>query len=105
MGIYQSKFKALGAGEMLSRLAIKAPNKTAIVCGDRKFTFREFNNRANRLANGLAALGVSKGDRVAILFKNSNEFLESFFAIARLGAICVRLNFRLTVPEYIYQLG
>jgi acyl-CoA synthetase (AMP-forming)/AMP-acid ligase II len=104
MIIHQARYKQLDLGGALSRWARKTPDKEALVFKGNRFSFNEFNNRVNRVANGLADIGISKGEKVAILFTNCNELLESFFAIAKLGAICVPLNFRMSVPEYIYQL-
>ena len=71
----------------------------------RRLTFTELDARANRTANFLGReLGVHKGDRVALLMMNSPEFLESFFAIAKLGAVCVPLNWRLVPDELQFIL-
>lgn len=55
-------------------------------------TFREMDNRSDRVAAGLAANGVTKGDRVVVIMANRDEFFEIFFACAKLGAVCVSLN-------------
>jgi O-succinylbenzoate-CoA ligase len=71
----------------------------------RRFTFSEQNARANRTASFLAReLGVKQGDRVALLLMNGPEFLENFFAIAKLGAVCVPLNWRLVADELQFIL-
>lgn len=70
----------------------------------RRFSFAELNARSNRTANALRGLGVRKGDRVALLLMNSPEFLESFFAIAKIGAVCVPLNWRLVPDELSFIL-
>jgi len=64
----------------------------------RRFTFSQLNERCNRIAHALAAKGVGRGDRVALLMMNGVEYVESFFACAKLGAVVVPLNWRL-VPE------
>jgi acyl-CoA synthetase (AMP-forming)/AMP-acid ligase II len=74
------------------------------VATERRFTYSEVNTRCNRTANALAALGVGKGDRVALLMMNSVEFFESFFAIAKIGAVCVPLNWRLVPDELAFIL-
>ncbi len=73
--------------------------------GDRTWTYRTLHEKRNRYANGLAALGVKSGDRVGILMGNAPEYLGVYFAVARLGAISVRLNFRLTTRELRYVLA
>ena len=69
-----------------------------------QFTYRTLNDRTNRAANHLLAKGVEKGDRVAALLFNCNEFLEIYFACAKLGVIFVPLNWRLAPQELEYQL-
>jgi fatty-acyl-CoA synthase len=71
---------------------------------ERSFTNREFNRRVNRMAHALAAWGVGRGERIAVLMTNTSEFLEIFFACAKTGAIMAPLNFRLAVPELAYIL-
>lgn len=78
-------------------------NKVAIVDVDRqqRFTYGEFNKRVNSIANGLLALGLKKGDRVAVLFYNSPQMVETFFACAKAGLIWVALNYRYTDSEIV----
>jgi len=71
------------------------PSKPAVFQGDAVLTYAELDARANRLANGLAALGVTAGDRVALLFNNDVRFLETLFGTMRLGAVAVPLNIRM----------
>jgi fatty-acyl-CoA synthase len=80
-------------------------DKIAVIDGDRRFTYREYRERCNRLANALLALGVRKGDRVCILSPNSHFFLESFFGTSQIGAILVPLNYRLTHEDHEYIIG
>ena len=71
----------------------------------RRFTFEQLNNRCNRTANMLLEQGVKPGDRVATLLKNGIEFVETYFAIAKIGAILVPVNWRLVANEVAYILG
>ncbi len=71
----------------------------------RKFTYAELDARTDRLVAALAAMGIGKGDRVALLAPNCAEYFELQFACGRLGAIMLPLNWRLTVPELEYILG
>ena len=93
-------------GLFLAKRALLSPNLEGFVDADtgRRFTYAEWNARANRTANALLGLGVRKGDRVALLQMNSIEYMESFFAVAKLGAICVPLNWRLTPEELAFIL-
>ena len=65
-------------------------------------TFTQWNDRANRLANGLLGLGLAPGDRVALLAYNRVEWMEFYVALARAGLVAVPINFRLTSPEIAY---
>ncbi len=89
-------------GDLLRRSAARNPDKLAIACGDVRWTYREFDALCNRVASGLAALGVAKGDRVAILARNSHGFAALRFALARLGAVLVPINFMLKPDEAAY---
>jgi fatty-acyl-CoA synthase len=68
----------------------------------RTLTYAQWDERASRLANGLLALGLVKGDRVALLAYNAIEWLELYAALARAGLVAVPVNFRLTGPEIAY---
>jgi acyl-CoA synthetase (AMP-forming)/AMP-acid ligase II len=89
-------------GEVLARNARRFADQEAVVHAGKRFTYGGFNDRVNRLANGLLFLGVQPGDRVAVLLHNGNEILESFLAVNKLGAMAVPLNFRLVAPELAY---
>jgi O-succinylbenzoate-CoA ligase len=93
-------------GLILTKRAQLSPNLEAFVdvASERRFSFAELNVRTNRTAHALIGLGVRKGDRVAILMMNGVEFLESFFAIAKIGAVCVPLNWRLVPDELAFIL-
>ena len=88
-------------GLILTKRASLSPDTEGFVDveTERRFTFGEWNLRSNRTANALRELGVGKGDRVALLLMNSVEYMEAFFAIAKIGAVCVPLNWRLTPEE------
>ncbi|MGH2793758.1 MAG: acyl-CoA synthetase [Actinomycetota bacterium] len=90
-------------GFWLSRRAALTPRRVAIKTGDRDITYAELDDRAARLAGVLTATGVGPGDRVAALLTNGNEYVESMFACARLGAILTPLSFRLAAPELAFM--
>jgi fatty-acyl-CoA synthase len=76
--------------------------REAVVCGDERFTYREFALRVNRLANALAEMNIAKGDRVAILSPNCHRFLEAFYGVTAIGAVLVPLNYRLVPSDFVY---
>jgi fatty-acyl-CoA synthase len=81
------------------------PDKTAIIFEDQPVTYKALNDGVNRCARLFLDTGIRKGDRIAVLLLNCVEFLEAFFAAAKLGAIFVPLNWRLAPPELEYQLN
>ena len=77
----------------------------AIVCGDTRYNWNEFEQRTDALARGLASLNVQRGDRLAVLMLNCHRYLELYYACARMGAIIVPLNIRLARPEIVFILN
>ena len=90
--------------DLLHRTAARLPNKTAIVCGDTTWTWGEFDALVSRLAAGLHAQGVAKGEHVGVLARNSHGFAALRFALARLGAVMVPVNFMLNADEAAFIL-
>src|SRR3990172_3259859 len=80
------------------------PDRDCIVFGGERWTYSRTSERVNRLADGLGRLGVEKGDRLGILHINCNQYVESYFAAAKLGAIFVPLNFRAKADELTYMI-
>jgi fatty-acyl-CoA synthase len=92
-------------GRILAQRALITPDREALIFEEKTFTFRQLNQRANRMANALLELGVKRGDRVGVLMFNGNEFLETYFAVAKIGAVLVPLNTRLAAPELDFILS
>jgi acyl-CoA synthetase (AMP-forming)/AMP-acid ligase II len=92
-------FSPLTPASFLDRAAAVFAGRTAIVDGERSFTYRELSDRCRRLAGALAAQGVSRGDRVAALCANSHLMLELHNAVPMMGAVLVTLNTRLSDAE------
>ncbi len=90
---------------VLERNAEKFPSKEAIVVGEQRWSYQELQGRVNALAKGLQELGVRKGDIVAILLYNCSEFIEITFAVNKLGAVWLPLNYRLAGAEITYVLN
>ena len=85
--------------EMLSNAVARRPQGVALICGEDAVTYSELDGLVGKVAGGLKALGVGKGDRVAMVIGNSIEFVVVMFAIARLGAVSVPLNIRHKLAE------
>ena len=92
----------LDLGRMLTAHARLSPHRIGARDLERSMTFHQWNARACRLANALLGLGLSKGDRVAILAYNTVEWLEIYAAAAKAGLVAVPLNFRLVGKEIRY---
>jgi fatty-acyl-CoA synthase len=92
-------------GDLLRRTAKRLPSKPAIICGEVSWSYAEFDEICNRVANSFTARGITVGDKVAILAKNSHAFAAVRFALARLGAVLVPINFMLNTDEVAYILG
>ena len=84
---------------ILNRAVLLYPDKEAVCSGEHRFTYTEFKDRVNRLAHHLSESGIGKRDCVAVLLDNGHQFLEAYFAAARIGAILNPLNFRLSPRE------
>ena len=93
-----------GISEMLHRTAARVPGKLAIVNGQTRLTFAELEAAVSRTAAALAAEGLSKGDRLALLSHNCWQFAVLSFATARLGVVLVPVNFMLGPAEIAYIL-
>ena len=96
------------AADLLSKRAELTPDRVALVeleTGQR-FTYAELNARANRLANFMRdELGVTAGDRVSILAKNSIVYIDLFYGLPKIGAIFAPFNWRLTAKELTYMFN
>jgi acyl-CoA synthetase (AMP-forming)/AMP-acid ligase II len=91
-------------GELLAHWARERPADTALVFGDRAWTWADFDERVRRLSGALAAAGVTRGDRVAFVDKNHPACLETTFAAAGIGAANAVVNWRLSGDELAYVL-
>src|SRR5204863_2455727 len=85
-------------------VAALAPERIALVCGDRRVSFGEFDDRAERLAHVLGDAGVGPDDKVAIMCVNAPEYMETFFAAQKLGGVPVNVNYRYVGAELAYLL-
>ena len=93
-------------GLILTRRAFLSPEREAYVDSHSalRLSYAELNERCNRMANALLGAGIQKGERVGLLLMNSAEFMESYFALAKIGAVVVPLNWRLVADELEFIL-
>lgn len=95
-----------GAGDLLRKNAAVLGKQTGLMFrgfgADVRLSWRELNARACRLANALQKLGIQRGDRVALFARNSHQWVEALFGLAKIGAVSVTVNYRLTAPEVEY---
>ncbi|HRK70842.1 MAG TPA: fatty acid--CoA ligase [Micropepsaceae bacterium] len=81
------------------------PGETALIMDDRVTTYASFDRHTSMVANGLAALGVKPGARIAFLDKNSDHYFEILFGAAKANVVTVALNWRLAAPELAYIIN
>ncbi len=79
--------------------AIQRPHHEAVVFEETRLTYKQLNERINRLANALSEMGYEKGDRIAVLSENTHKYIEVYFAASKLGICVIPLNFRLSDRE------
>lgn len=97
--------KLVNVGDWIQQWSAIKPNATAIIANDVPCTYRELDGRINKLAHALIGLGVTKGDRVAVLLHNCRQYIEIFFSLSKLGAVIVPINWRLAAPEISFILS
>src|SRR5208337_3388653 len=90
--------------DTLRRSASRVPDRLGLVCGAIRWTYREFFAVSERLAAGLAGRGVRRGDKVALLARNSHGFVALRYALMRLGAVMVPINFMLQPDDVAFIL-
>jgi fatty-acyl-CoA synthase len=104
-GMHMKLGNWMTAKDILRINAFKYPNKIGIKDLNKQWTFKQWDDRACRLANALADLGMKKGDRFAVLAYNCVEWMEFYGAAAKGGFICVPIMFRLAAVEMEYNIN
>ena len=92
-------------GDLLAENVELIPDKQAVVFGNRKLTWKELDDRSNRIGNALIDMGVKKGDKVAVLMYNQPEFIEALFAMHKTGIAPAPVNYRYVGDEIEYIVG
>ncbi len=98
-------YEVLSPVKFLMRSAYVYPNKEAVVYGDKRYTYSQFQQRVYRLANALLDMGIGKGDKVAFICPNTPPMLEAHYAVPMIGAALVSVNIRLSGNEIEYILN
>ncbi len=96
---------ALNFADLFEHAVDAFGERTAVACGDRQVTYRELEERANRLAHHLAGLGVGPGDHVGLYARNSVEAIETLIASCKLRAAAVNINYRYVENELRYMFA
>ena len=95
---------AFNLADFIEHTVDVVPDRTALICGDQRRTFRELEERANRLAHHLAEQGIGRNDHVAVYSYNSLEYVETMLAAFKLRAVPINVNFRYVEDELVYLL-
>jgi acyl-CoA synthetase (AMP-forming)/AMP-acid ligase II len=103
--IHTNLIHRVNVGDSLTRTAARHPQRTAVVDGDRRFTYAGLNAWVNQVANALDVRGYRRGDALALASGNSVEFLVTYYACAKLGVVCVPINLGWRAEEVAYVLG
>src|SRR5574341_241172 len=93
----------MNTAEFLMIASTVVPDRTAMACDGKTRSFAELQDRVNRLANAMQAMGVGKGDKVSVMALNSMQYVEVYYATAKLGAVFVPLNYRAKKEELTYM--
>ena len=79
--------------------------KTGVICGEHRFSYRAYGERVCKLSNALKQLGIQKGDRISYLGYNCHRLLEAFYGFPQIGAILLPLNIRLAAHDFEYIIN
>ncbi len=88
--------------DLMEDMADTIPDRLALVCGDRKYSFAQLDERATRLARHWRSLGLGPGDHVGLYLYNRAEYIECMLAAFKLGAVTININYRYVAAELAY---
>jgi acyl-CoA synthetase (AMP-forming)/AMP-acid ligase II len=91
--------------DFLQNSAVTRPDKVALICGDKRYTYAQIEEMSNRLANGLIRAGVKRGDRVGIYLNNSLELVVGMFGILKANAVFVVVNRIMKTEKLVFILN
>ncbi|HEV2537994.1 MAG TPA: acyl-CoA synthetase [Streptosporangiaceae bacterium] len=95
---------ALNMADLFEHAVDAFPERVALICGDRRLTYSELEDEANRLAHHLAARGAGPGDHVGLYARNSVEAVATLLAVIKLRAVAININYRYLASELAYHL-
>lgn len=97
--------RSLQLADVFEVIADAIPNEPALITNEVTFTYAQLDDRITRLANHLTSLGIRRGEHVGIHAQNCHEWVESFYACAKIGAVAVNVNYRYVEAElrYLYD--
>ena len=93
---------AFNLADIFEAVAQTIPEREAVVCGTRRLTYAELDDRANRLASALSTRGIGQGDHVGLYLHNSTEYLEGMLAAFKIRAVPINVNYRYVADELRY---
>ena len=88
--------------DLFERVADTIPDREALVCGDRRLTYRELDERSTRLAHALLERGIGEGDHIGLHLYNSTEYIEGMIAAFKIRAVPINVNYRYVADELRY---
>jgi fatty-acyl-CoA synthase len=94
----------LNFASLWENIADLIPNETAIICGDQKKTWSEYDVVSSKLATGLSQAGLKTYSKAGLYLHNSNEYLEAQYSIFKIGGIPINVNYRYKSEELLYVL-
>ena len=97
--------RSIQLADVLEVIADAIPDEPALITNEVWFTFAQLDDRTTRLANHLASIGVRRGEHVGVHAQNCHQWVESFYACAKIGAVAVNVNYRYVAAElrYLYD--
>ena len=91
--------------QILHNASESLPDNRAVICGENRYSYAVLKDRVDRLSSSLCSLGIQKDDRIAIIHRNCHQYLETYFASAKIGAILVPVNYRLSGEDFVFILN
>jgi len=91
--------------DILQETAANFSEKCAVTCEGKRFSYKQLKQRVDKLSSCLLSLGIRKNDKIAIIHRNCHRYLEAYFAAAKIGAVLVPVNYRLSGEDFEFILN